>query len=305
MEIKRDTISRVTDAVMGDVEAWRTRPLETVYPIVYFDALMVKIREDRSVRSRACYLAIGVTIEGEREVLGIWWQETEGAKFWLAVLNDLHQRGVADVLVACVDGLTGFPEAIEAVFPEAWVQTCIVHQIRNSMRFVAYKDRKAVARDLKPVYRAVNADAAAQALQAFDETWGERYPMIAAVLASQAGNTSSRSSRCPPTCAAPSTPPTASRTSTARSAKRSRPAATSPTNRPPPSSSTWPSSEPKERGRSPTTGPAPSEASRSTSETDSPTDTNHVASASHTEVRTVSRSHGITRRREQPSEQPP
>jgi putative transposase len=179
VEIKRDTISRVTDAVLADVEAWRTRPLEAVYPIVYFDALMVKIREDRSVRSRACYLAIGVSVEGEREVLGIWWQETEGAKFWLAVLNDLHHRGVADVLVACVDGLTGFPEAIEAVFPQAWVQTCIVHQIRGSMRYVAYKDRKAVARDLKPVYRAVNADAALAALEALDETWGERYPMIA------------------------------------------------------------------------------------------------------------------------------
>jgi putative transposase len=179
VEIKRDTISRVTDAVLEDVEAWRTRPLEAVYPIVYFDCLMVKVREDRSVRSRACYLAIGVTVEGEREVLGIWWQETEGAKFWLAVLNDLHHRGVADVLVACVDGLTGFPEAIEAVFPQAWVQTCIVHQIRGSMRYVAYKDRKAVARDLKPIYRAVNDAAAWQALEAFDETWGERYPMIA------------------------------------------------------------------------------------------------------------------------------
>jgi putative transposase len=179
VEIKRDTISRVTDAVLADVEAWRTRPLERVYPIVYFDALMVKVREDRSVRTRACYLAIGVTVEGDREVLGIWWQETEGAKFWLAVLNDIHQRGVADVLVACVDGLTGFPEAIEAVFPAAWVQTCIVHQIRGSMRYVAYKDRKAIARDLKPIYQAVNADAAETALTAFDQTWGNKYPMIA------------------------------------------------------------------------------------------------------------------------------
>jgi putative transposase len=151
VEIARDTISRVTDAVLEDVAAWRTRPLDAVYPIVYFDCLMVKVREDRSVRSRACYLAVGVSVEGERDVLGIWWQETEGAKFWLAVLNDLHQRGVGDVLVACVDGLAGFPEAIEAVFPQAWVQTCIVHQIRSSMRYVAYKDRKAVARDLKPV----------------------------------------------------------------------------------------------------------------------------------------------------------
>jgi putative transposase len=179
VEIKRDTISRVTDAVLADVEAWRTRPLDGVYPIAYFDCLMVKVREDRSVRTRACYLAIGVTVEGDREVLGIWWQETEGSKFWLAVLNDLHHRGVQDVLVACVDGLTGFPEAIEAVFPQAWVQTCIVHQIRASMRYVTYQDRKRVAADLKPVYRAVNADAAAQALEAFDDKWGQKYPMIA------------------------------------------------------------------------------------------------------------------------------
>jgi putative transposase len=179
VQIGRDTISAVTDAVLEDVQAWRTRPLEAVYPIVYFDALMVKVREDRSVRTRACYLAIGVTVEGDREVLGIWWQETEGAKFWLAVLNDLHQRGVKDVLIACVDGLTGFPEAIAAVFPQAWVQTCIVHQIRSSMRYVAYKDRKRVAADLRPVYAAANIDAAEDALAAFDEAWGERYPMIA------------------------------------------------------------------------------------------------------------------------------
>jgi putative transposase len=179
VEIKRDTISRVTDAVLADVQAWRTRPLERVYPIVWFDALHVKVREDRSVRTRACYLAIGATVEGEREVLGIWWQETEGAKFWLAVLNDLHHRGVEDVLVACVDGLAGFPEAIEAVFPHAWVQTCIVHLIRNSMRYVTWKDRKQVIADLKPIYRAVNADAAEHALQAFNDKWHDKYPMIA------------------------------------------------------------------------------------------------------------------------------
>jgi putative transposase len=175
----RPGISRVTDAVLADVQAWRTRPLERVYPIVYLDALMVKVREDRSVGTRACYLAIGVTVEGEREVLGLRWQETEGAKFWLAVLNDLHHRGVEDVLVCCVDGLTGFPEAIEAVFPQAWVQTCIVHQIRSSMRYVAYQDRQKIVAALKPVYGAVNAEAAELALEAFDETWGAKYPMIA------------------------------------------------------------------------------------------------------------------------------
>src|SRR3954452_11182474 len=176
VQIGRDTISNVTDAVLEDVAAWRTRPLDPVYPIVYFDCLMVKIREDRSVRSRACYLAVGVSVEGERDVLGIWWQESEGAKFWLAVLNDLHRRGVGDVLVACVDGLKGFPEAIEAVFPEAWVQTCIVHLIRASLRYVNYRDRRKVASALRPIYTAANAEAALVELERFDAEWGQRYP---------------------------------------------------------------------------------------------------------------------------------
>jgi putative transposase len=126
-EIGRDTISRITDAVLEDVAAWRFRPLDPVYAIVYLDAMMVKVREDRSVQNRACYTAVGVNCDGDREVLGIWWQDTEGAKFWLSVLNDLKRRGVADVLICCVDGLKGFPEAIEATFPKAWVQTCVVH----------------------------------------------------------------------------------------------------------------------------------------------------------------------------------
>ena len=179
VEIGRDTISRVTDAVLEDVAAWRSRPLERVYPIVSFDALMVKVREDRSVRTRACSLAVGVTVEGDREAVGIWWQEAEGAKFWLAVLNDLQRRGVHDVLIACVDGLTGFPDAIAAVFPRAWVQTCIVHQIRSSLRYVGYRDRRTVAKDLRPVYTAANADDAWLALERFDAQWGAQYPMIA------------------------------------------------------------------------------------------------------------------------------
>src|SRR3954454_18620427 len=178
-EIGRDTISRVTDAVLEDIAVWRSRPLAAVYPIVSFDCLMVRVREDRSVSSRACYLAIGQTVEGDREVLGIWWQQTEGAKFWLAVLNDLHRRGVADVLIACVDGLAGFPEAIAAVFPLAWTQTCIVHLVRSSMRYVAYRDRKRVAADLKAVYRAIDSDHALAELEAFDAKWGASYPMIA------------------------------------------------------------------------------------------------------------------------------
>src|SRR3954470_18093275 len=178
VEVGADTISRVTDAVLEDMQAWRTRPLERVYPIVYFDALQVKVREDRSVRTRACYLALGVTCDGERETLGIWWQETEGAKFWLAVLNDLKRRGVEDVLISCVDGLKGFPEAIEAIYPQAWVQTCIVHLIRASLRYVNYRDRKRVASALRPIYTAANADHALTELERFDETWGAAYPMI-------------------------------------------------------------------------------------------------------------------------------
>jgi putative transposase len=175
-EIGRDTISRITDAVLEDVEAWRTRPLEAVYPIVYFDAMMVRVREDRSVQNRACYLALGVNCDGDREILGIWWQETEGAKFWLAVLNDLRRRGIADVLIACVDGLKGFPEAIEATFPQAWVQTCIVHLIRASLRYVNYRDKKKVATALRPIYTAANADQALAELDAFELEWGARYP---------------------------------------------------------------------------------------------------------------------------------
>jgi putative transposase len=180
VEIGRDSISRVTDAVLEDVIAWRTRPLDTVYPIVYFDALRVKVREDRSVQNRACYLALGVTCDGEREVLGLWWQETEGAKFWLAVLNDLRRRGVADVLIACVDGLKGFPDAIEATFPQAWVQTCIVHLIRASLRYVNYKDRRKAASALRPIYTAPNAEQALSELERFEAEWGARYPATVA-----------------------------------------------------------------------------------------------------------------------------
>src|SRR5215210_3874316 len=174
--VGRDTISRVTDAVLEDIADWRSRPLERVYPIVYFDALMVKVTEDRSVRTRACYLAVGVTGDGDREALGIWWQDAEGAKFWLAVLNDLHRRGVHDVLIACVDGLTGFPDAIAAVFPQAWVQTCVVHQVRASLRYVTYSERKRVAADLRLIYSAANVEDAEHQLAAFETKWSGRYP---------------------------------------------------------------------------------------------------------------------------------
>jgi putative transposase len=178
--VGRDTISRVTAAVLEDAKAWQTRPLEAIYPIIYLDALVVKIRDGQAVRNHACYLAIGVNCDGERDVLGIWFQRTEGAKFWLAVLTELRQRGVEDVLVCCVDGLTGFPEAIEAVYPNAWVQTCIVHQIRSSLRFVPYRDRRHVAADLKRIYIATDRDHAEQELERFAEKWDQRYPMISA-----------------------------------------------------------------------------------------------------------------------------
>jgi putative transposase len=151
-----------------------------VYPIVYLDALVIKIRDGQAIRNCSCYLAIGVNSEGDRDVLGIWFQRSEGAKFWLQVMTELRQRGVGDVLVCCADGLTGFPDAIEAVFPQAWVQTCLVHQVRSSLRFVPYKDKKKVAQDLKKIYTAVDRDHAERELEAFAETWDQRYPMISA-----------------------------------------------------------------------------------------------------------------------------
>jgi putative transposase len=178
VEVGHDLISRVTDAVLDDVREWQARPLEDVYPILFLDAMIVKIRDGGAVRNKACYVAVGVNLDGERDVLGLWFQNTEGAKFWLQVLNELKQRGVQDVLVCCVDGLKGFPEAIEAVFPHAWVQTCIVHLIRQSLRFVPDKHRRQVAKDLKPIYTAIDADTAAEALTAFEATWSDRYPMI-------------------------------------------------------------------------------------------------------------------------------
>ena len=178
--VSRETVSRVTAAVLEDAKAWQTRPLEQIYPIVHLDALVIKIRDGQAVRNFACYLAIGVNLDGDRDVLGMWFQRTEGAKFWLAVLTDLKTRGVQDVLVCCVDGLTGFPEAIEAVYPQAWVQTCLVHVVRSSLRFVPYKDKKKVAADLKKIYTAVDRDHAESELERFAETWDAKYPMISA-----------------------------------------------------------------------------------------------------------------------------
>jgi putative transposase len=178
VKVGRDLISRVTDAVVDDVRAWQQRPLEDVYPVVFLDCMVLKIREGGTVQRRACYLALGVTVDGDRDVLGMWFQENEGAKFWMQVLTDLKQRGVGDILICCVDGLKGFPEAIEVIFPKTVVQTCVVHLIRHSLKYVPRREREQVARDLKPIYTAVDADAAAQELEAFDEKWGARFPVI-------------------------------------------------------------------------------------------------------------------------------
>jgi len=178
VSVGRDLISRVTDAVMEDARAWQQRPLDDVYPVVFLDCMVLKIREGGSVQRRACYLALGVRVNGERDVLGMWFQETEGAKFWMQVLGELKHRGVRDILICCVDGLTGFPEAIEAIFPHTVVQTCIVHLIRRSLRYVPRREYDQVTKDLKPIYTAVDQDAAWAALETFDEKWGKRFPPI-------------------------------------------------------------------------------------------------------------------------------
>jgi putative transposase len=179
VEVSADLISRVTDAVLEEVTAWQSRPLDPVYPVVFLDALRVKIRQDGVVRNKAVYVALALTLSGEKEVLGLWIEQTEGARFWLKVLNDLKSRGVADILIAVVDGLKGFPEAIEAVFPQTMTQTCIVHLIRNSLEAVAWKHRKAVIPALRAIYQAPTAEAAEAALAAFETNWGKRFPTIA------------------------------------------------------------------------------------------------------------------------------
>jgi putative transposase len=179
LDVSPDLISVVTDAVLDEVAAWQGRPLEPVYPLVFFDALRVKIRDEGLVRNKAVYVALGVRADGTKEILGLWLEQNEGAKFWLRVMNELKNRGVEDILIAIVDGLKGFPEAIVAVFPEATVQTCIVHLLRHSLEFVSYKDRKAAAAALKDIYRAIDAASGEAALAKFEASpWGQKYPAI-------------------------------------------------------------------------------------------------------------------------------
>ena len=180
IDVSPDLVSAVTDAVLEEVTDWQNRPLEAVYPLIFFDAIRIKVRDEGTVRNKAVYVALGVRPDGTKEVLGLWIEQSEGAKFWLRVMNELKGRGVEDVLIAIVDGLKGFPEAITAVFPQAQVQTCVVHLIRHSLAFVSYKDRRAVAATLKQIYKAKDADAGKAALEDFSEGhWGKKYPAIA------------------------------------------------------------------------------------------------------------------------------
>jgi len=177
-DVSPDFISKVTDAVLDEVREWQSRPLDPVYPVVFFDALRVKIRDEGMVKNKAVYVALGLNPSGDKDVLGLWIEQTEGAKFWLKVINELKLRGVNDILIAVVDGLKGFPEAITTVFPQAMVQTCVVHLIRNSLSFVSWKDRKTILPSIKAIYRAENADTALQRLEEFEAEWGKRYPAI-------------------------------------------------------------------------------------------------------------------------------
>jgi putative transposase len=178
VEVSPTLISTVTDAVLDEVRTWQARPLASVYPILYFDALFVKSRQEGPVQTKAVYVALGITLEGEKELLGLWLSESEGAKFWLLVFTDLKNRGVEDCFIACVDGLKGLPEAIEAVFPKTQVQLCIVHKVRNSLKYVPWKERKAVAADLRAIYAAATLAEAEQALERFAERWDAKYPTI-------------------------------------------------------------------------------------------------------------------------------
>jgi len=177
-DVSASLISKVTDSVIEKVVEWQSRPLEPVYPIIYLDCLVVKIRQDKQVINKSVYLALGVNLEGHKELLGMWISENEGAKFWLNVLTELQNRGLNDVLIACVDGLKGFPEAINAVYPKAQIQLCIVHMVRNSMKYVPWKDYKAIAHDLKLIYQSITEEEALKALDDFSERWDDKYPQI-------------------------------------------------------------------------------------------------------------------------------
>ena len=178
VDLSTSLISNVTASVLDEVKAWQNRPLESVYPILYLDCIVVKVREDKRIINKAVYLALAINTEGQKELLGMWISKNEGAKFWLSVLTEIRNRGVEEIVIACVDGLTGFPDAIETVYPYAKVQLCIVHMIRSSLRYVSWKDRKALVGDLKTIYAAATLDEAEMALTTFSEKWDEKYPSV-------------------------------------------------------------------------------------------------------------------------------
>lgn len=177
-DVSASLVSQVTEQVIEQVYEWQGRPVDPVYPIVYLDCIVIKVRQNKRVVNKSIYLALGINMEGHKELLGLWLADAEGASFWLSVLTELKNRGLQDILIACVDGLKGFPEAIAVEYPHTKVQLCVVHMVRNSLRYVSWKDYKAVTRDLKLVYRAATEDQARQALEEFEQTWGAKYPQI-------------------------------------------------------------------------------------------------------------------------------
>ncbi len=178
VEVSPELISNVTDSIMDDVKEWRTRPIDSIYPIVYFDALVVKGRTDGRVCNKSVYTAIGINMEGNKEVLGLWIADTEGAKFWMSIITELKNRGLEDILIACIDGLKGFPDAINSIYPETRIQLCIVHMVRNSTKYVSWKERKVLCADLKKIYRAITEEEGLEELNNFAEKWDHKYPMI-------------------------------------------------------------------------------------------------------------------------------
>jgi putative transposase len=182
VDVSPALISKVTDSVIEQVKEWQNRPLDALYPIVYLDCIVVKVRQDNTVINKAVFLALGVNTEGHKELLGLWMAENEGAKFWLSVLTELKNRGVKDILIACVDGLKGFPDAINSGYPDTHIQLCIIHMARNSLKYVSWKDYKAVTADLKKIYQSVTEDAALQALDEFGQKWDDKYPQISKSL---------------------------------------------------------------------------------------------------------------------------
>lgn len=180
-EVSATLVSKVTEAVIDQMLEWQNRPLDPLYPVVYLDCIVVKVRQNKQIINKSIYIALGVDLEGHKQLLGLWIAETEGAKFWLSVLTELKTRGVEDVLIACVDGLTGFPQAIEAVYPDTRIQLCVVHMVRNSLKYVSWKDYKAVTRDLKAIYRAPTEAEARRALAAFGDAWDDKYCQISKI----------------------------------------------------------------------------------------------------------------------------